>query len=65
MEDVRIILSGLWVATMLIFLWGDVLSIITSDIGKMFGEQAEMTHVMWAGIAVLMVTPIVMVVLSL
>jgi hypothetical protein len=65
MEDVQIILSGLWVATMLAFLWGDVLSIIAGDAGKMFGEQARMTQVMWMVIAMLMVIPIVMVVLSL
>ena len=65
MEDVRIILSGLWVATMLTFLWGDVLSIITGDAGKMFGDQAQMTQAMWMGIAILMLIPIVMVVLSL
>jgi hypothetical protein len=65
MEDVRIILAGLWVATMLTFLWGDVLSIIAGDAEKMFGEQAQMTQAMWIGIAVLMLIPIVMVVLSL
>jgi len=31
MIDPRIILSGLWVATMLTFLWGDVLGLISGD----------------------------------
>jgi hypothetical protein len=31
MADTRIILSGLWVAVMLTYLWGDVLRIMTGD----------------------------------
>ncbi|UCH01768.1 MAG: hypothetical protein JSV20_07990 [Candidatus Bathyarchaeota archaeon] len=65
MEDVQIILSALWVATMLTFLWGDVLSIIAGDVKKMFGEQVQMTQSMWVAIAILMLIPIVMIVLSL
>jgi hypothetical protein len=65
MLDTRIILSGFWVATMLTFLWGDVLSILAGDAtpGKMAGMQP--TQGMWFGIAVLMLIPILMVVLSL
>ncbi len=63
MEDVKIVLSVLWIATMLTYLWGDVLSIITGDAKKMFGEQV--TQAMWMGIAILMLIPIVMAVLSL
>jgi len=65
MEDVKIILSGLWIATMLVFLWGDVLSLIAGDAEKMFSDQVQMTQAMWIGIAVLMLIPIVMVVVSL
>jgi hypothetical protein len=66
MEDVKIILAGFWVATMLTFLWGDVLSIIAGDVEKMFASQdMQMTQTMWIGIAILMMIPIVMVVLSL
>jgi len=65
MVEVKIILSGLWIATMLTFLWGDVLSIIAGDAEKMFSDQTQMTPVMWTGIAVLMMIPIVMVVISL
>jgi uncharacterized membrane protein len=65
MVDTRIILSGLWVATMLTYLWGDVLRIMAGDVepGKILGVQP--TQAMWLGIAVLMLTPIVMVVLTL
>ena len=63
MEDVKIVLSALWVATMLTFLWGDILSIFAGDAEKMFGEQV--TQAMWMGIAILMLIPIVMAVLSL
>ena len=65
MEDVRIILSTLWVATMLTYLLGDVLRIFSGDMvpGEMQGMVV--TQTMWLGIAVLMVTPIVMVVLSM
>ena len=65
MVDTRIILAGLWVATMLTYLWGDVLSIFAGDFeaGKMGGM--EPTQGMWLFIAIIMLTPILMVVLSL
>ena len=65
MADVRIILSGLWVALMLTYLLGDVLRIFAGDFtaGEMDGQKA--TQWMWIGAAVLMLIPIVMVVLSL
>ncbi|MFX0201184.1 MAG: DUF6326 family protein [Candidatus Hodarchaeota archaeon] len=65
MEDVKIILSGLWVATMLTYLLGDVLRIFAGDMisGEIGGVQA--TQKMWMGAALLMLIPIVMVFLSL
>ena len=65
MEDVRIILSALWVALMLTYLLGDVLRIFSGDFkaGEIGGMQA--TQGMYLGIAILMLIPIVMVVLSL
>jgi hypothetical protein len=65
MADVRIILSGLWVALMLTYLLGDVLRIFSGDFkaGEMMGMQA--TQLMFLGAAILMLIPIVMVVLSL
>ncbi|MFC1921711.1 hypothetical protein ACFLY4_00340 [Chloroflexota bacterium] len=64
MLDTRIILSGLWVALMLTFLLGDVLRIFSGDFEAMGGMQ-DVTKGMFMGIAILMVIPIVMVVLSL
>lgn len=64
MLDTRIILSGFWVAVMLTYLLGDVLRIFSGDFEKM-GGMKNLTQGMWLGIAVLMLIPIVMVVLSL
>jgi hypothetical protein len=64
MADTRIILSGLWVAVMLIYLLGDVLRIFSGDFTKMGGMQ-DMTQGFWLGIAILMLTPILMLVLNL
>ncbi len=65
MVDVRITLSGLWVALMLTYLLGDVLRIFSGDFKALEGEMDKFTQPMWVGIAVLMLIPIVMVVLSL
>jgi len=65
MVDTRIILSGLWVAVMLTYLWGDVLRIYAGDAkpGEISGMQPN--RAMWLVIAAIMLIPIVMVVLSL
>ena len=65
MADVRIILSGLWVAVMLTYLLGDVLRLFAGDVtpGEIGGREASQR--MWLGIAVIMLIPIIMVVLSL
>ena len=67
MLDTRIILSGLWGATMLIFLWGDVLGSISgyTEPGKLGESVYEATHGIWVGIAALMMGPIIMIVLNL
>ena len=64
--DTRIILSGFWVALMLIYLLGDVLRIFAGDFeaGKIAGNF-EPTQGMWLLIAVIMLIPILMVVLTL
>ncbi len=64
MLDTRIILSGLWVAVMLTYLLGDVLRIFSGDFEAM-GGMKDVSKGMFLGIAILMVIPIVMVVLSL
>ena len=65
MDDVRIILSGLWVSLMLTYLLGDVLRIFSGDFkpGEIQGIQA--TQAIWFAAALLMLIPIVMLVLSL
>ena len=66
MVDTRIIVAGLWVATMLTYLWGDVLRIFAGDVepGKLAGGT-EGTQAMWLFIAAIMLVPIVMLVLTL
>jgi hypothetical protein len=66
MEDIQIILSALWVATMLTYLLGDVLRIFSGDIQtqEMKEQLTKFTQPMWLFTALLLVLPIVMVVLS-
>lgn len=63
--DVRIVLAGLWTALMLVFLLGDVLRIFAGDYvaGELAGRPA--TQGMWLLTAAIMLTPIIMLVLSL
>ena len=65
MTDVRIVLSGLWVTVMLTYLLGDVLRLMAGDMtpGELGGRAAS--QALWLGIAVIMLIPIVMVLLSL
>lgn len=65
MEEVRIILSGLWIALMLTYLLGDVLRIFAGDFtaGEIDGQEANQW--MWILAALVMLIPIAMVVLSL
>jgi len=65
MDDVRIILSGLWVALMLTYLLGDVLRVFAGDFtsGEIDGQSAS--QYMYLLAAVFMLIPIAMVVLSL
>jgi len=65
MAEVQIKLAAVWVALMLTYLLGDVLRIFSGDFkaGEIDGVRA--TQAMWLGIAVLMLIPILMVVLTL
>ncbi len=65
MEDVKIKLSALWVATMLTYFLGDVLRIFAGDFTAGAIESVQMTQGMLLGIAIIMVIPVVMVFLSL
>ncbi|TDB39113.1 MAG: hypothetical protein D9V44_05490 [Actinobacteria bacterium] len=61
----RIILSALWGSLMLVYLLGDVLRIFAGDykVGELAGVPASQW--MWVAVAACMLTPIVMIVLSL
>ncbi|MFW9829384.1 MAG: DUF6326 family protein [Candidatus Thorarchaeota archaeon] len=65
MEDSKIILAFIWVATMLIYLLGDVLRIYAGDFkpGEVDGKKVSTSS--YLGIAIIMVIPIVMVILSI
>jgi hypothetical protein len=65
MENVRIILSGVWVSLMLTYLLGDVLRIFSGDFQA--GEIQGMlgTPLIWIAAALLMLIPIVMILLTL
>ena len=65
MQDAKITLSIIWIAVMLTYLWGDVLRIFARDVVLGEIDGAKFTQGMALGIAVLMVIPILMVVLSL
>ena len=65
MEDIRIILAFLWVATMLIYLLGDVIRIFAGDFkaGEMDGKP--MKPALWLVASIIMAIPIFMIVLTL
>lgn len=65
MEDTKIILSIIWIAVMLTYLLGDVIRIFSGDVILGEIQGAKFTQAMGLGIAALMMTPILMVVLSL
>ena len=65
MVDTRILLSGLWVSLMLTYLLGDVLRIFAGDVRLGEIEGVVPPQGVWLGIAVFMLIPIVMVVLTL
>jgi len=65
MEDVKIILSFLWVSVMLCYLLGDILRIYAGDFTPGEIEGKPFTRKMWFGMAIIMVIPIVMIVLTL
>jgi len=65
MVDVKIILSFIWVATMLVYFLGDVMRIFAGDFTPGEVEGKPLTQKMVFGMAIIMLIPIVMVVLSL
>lgn len=65
MEDIRIILSGLWTSTMLIYLLGDVIRIFAGDFTSGEMEGMPVSPNVWIVAAAMMLIPILMVFLSL
>jgi len=63
--NTKIILSATWVVVMLIYLLGDVLRICSGDLAKNSMADKNLSQFVWLGIAVLMLTPILMVFLTL
>jgi hypothetical protein len=65
MEAIRIKLSGIWVSLMLTYLLGDVMRIFSGDFeaGQVGGMQVSQG--MYLFMAILMVIPVLMVILSL
>ena len=63
--DTKIILSATWVVATLIYLYGDVLRICSGDLAKKPMADMNLNQFVWLGIAVLMLTPILMVFLTL
>jgi hypothetical protein len=65
MDDTRVILSGFWIALMLTYLLGDVMRIFAGDFeaGKIMGSASSQW--MYLLMAVIMLIPILMVVLTL
>jgi Family of unknown function (DUF6326) len=65
MEEVKIKLSAVWVALMLTYLLGDMLRIYAGDFkaGEIAGKP--ISKELYLGIAIIMVIPVVMVILSL
>ena len=65
MVDMKIMLSVFWIALMLNNLLGDVLRIFAGDFKAGEIEGVKVAQGVWFGIAVFMVIPIAMVILSL
>jgi hypothetical protein len=65
MDEMQIKISAVWVALMLTYLLGDVLRIFSGDFkaGEIGGM--EVSPMMYLGLAIIMLIPIIMVVLSL
>ena len=65
MDDMRIILAGLWIALMLIYLLGDVMRIFAGDFTPGQVGSMKLNQLMLIFMAFIMLIPIVMIMLSL
>jgi hypothetical protein len=62
--DTKIVLSATWVVVTLIYLYGDVFRIYSGDYEKLKANM-NFNQLVWLGLAVLMLMPILMVFLTL
>ncbi|MHA2313945.1 MAG: DUF6326 family protein [Candidatus Hermodarchaeia archaeon] len=65
MDDIRIILAGLWVALMLVYLLGDVMRIFAGDFTPGQAGGVKLTQSMLMLMAIIMLIPSIMLFLSL
>lgn len=65
MEKVRLIISGYWIATMFVYLYGDMLRIYSGDMEVGIVEGIKATQGMWLVIAIIMLIPILMIPVTL
>jgi hypothetical protein len=65
MDEIKIILSVIWIGLMLFYLLGDVIRIYASDFTPGKIDDKPMTQIVLLGIAVFMLIPIVIAFLSL
>lgn len=65
MEDVQILISALWVASVLCYIYGDVFSILAGDFKPGEIDGKPLTGKMVLGMAGIMIVPIIMVILTL
>src|SRR5512137_2269616 len=63
--DTKILLSGTWVVSTFLYLYGDVLRICSGDLAKKPLADKNLNQYVWLGIAILMLIPILMVFLNL
>ena len=62
--DTKIVLSATWVVVTLIYLYGDVFRIYSGDFEKL-KTNMNFNQLVWLGLAILMLMPILMVFLTL
>lgn len=67
MSDIQIKLSIIWVVVLLLYIYGDILRMMSGDSlpGKVKIDGKKISKKMWLGISVMMLVPILMIFLSL
>ncbi|MFX0052282.1 MAG: DUF6326 family protein [Candidatus Hermodarchaeota archaeon] len=65
MDEVQIIISALWVATVLCYIYGDVFSLLAGDFKPGEIDGKPLTEKIVLGLAAIMVVPIIMVIMTL